>query len=241
MPYLTIYRNHHILLCTMRAKVQYKDRAIAMRKQGKSYKEIMAKVPVSKGTLSKWFAHVPLTKKEARFVRERAAVLQDKGRIKTAQKNQARNERRRDRVRVNAKVDFKRYKDDPFFILGLSLYWAKGAQTGNYLSFSSADSAMLILVMHWVSQYLKVEPADYSFRLYAHNAYTHDNLERYWSRTCAIPRSQFQDAVYTKNTKMMSKDKAYTGSLRMVVSGIDNLITLKTWQNELSEYYVEAI
>ena len=225
----------------MRSKVQYKDRAIAMRKQGKSYNEIMTKVPVSKGTLSKWFAHVPLTKKEERFVKERAAVLQDKGRMKTAKKNQERNERRRDRVRVNAKVDFKRYKNDPFFVLGLSLYWAKGSQTGNYFSFSSGDTAMLILMMSWASQYLKVEPADYQFRLYAHAAYAKNNLERYWSRTCAIPRSQFQDAVYTKSGKVVAKDAAYTGSLRMVISGIDNIITVQTWQNELSEYYVEAV
>jgi len=224
----------------MRSNVQYRLEAIRLRKQGKSYKEIMHTVPVSKSTLSKWFQFLPLSKKEEKFLKERIAVLQDKGRMKVALANKSRNEKRRDVVRLKAKIDFQKFRDDPFFVLGLSLYWALGAQKSNYFSFSNADPEMIRIMMQWASKFLRVEPADYRFRLFVQKAYARSLFERYWSRTCAIPRSQFQSTVYTPMPQLSLKDPEYKGSLRMVIFGVDRLITVHTWQNLLSAYYGEA-
>lgn len=224
----------------MRSNVQHRLEAIRLRKQGKSYKEIMAKVPISKGTLSKWFKTLPLSKKEEKFIKERMLVLQDKGRLKVALANKTRNEERRELVRLKAKVDFRKYAHDPFFVLGLSLYWAQGAQKNNYFSFSSTDPDMIKIMMQWASKFLLVEPADYRFRLFIQEAYARKECERHWSRTCAVPRSQFQRTVYTPTPQMSLHDAVYKGSLRMVIFGVDRLIAISTWQKLLSAYYVEA-
>lgn len=222
----------------MHMKVRERNEAIRMRKQGKSYREIMEKIDVSKGTLSKWLANLPLSKKEERFLKERSMVLQDNGRLKTALKNKANNERRRDRYRVKAKADFEKYKDDPFFVLGLSLYWAEGGKSG-YFSFINSDIDMMRTMVAWTNKYLPVEPADYKFRLYIHEAYASENCERYWSRKCAIPRSQFQTTIY-KPTPHTEKRNDYKGCLRLVILGVEHLVTVRTWQTALSEYYVGA-
>src|SRR5438270_5358277 len=47
-----------------RAKDDLRERAIAMRKEGKSYREIREEVPVSKSTLSLWLCDVPMTKEQ---------------------------------------------------------------------------------------------------------------------------------------------------------------------------------
>lgn len=227
------------MLRNMQSKVQDRAKAIVMRKKGKSYREIMAVVPVSKGTLSKWLKDLPLTKREARFLQERSKLLQDNGRLKTAKINRDRSEKRHKLLRVKARADFEKYKDDPFFVLGLSLYWSQGSKNDDYISFTSSDVAMIKLMMAWTSKYLPVEPLDYKFRLYLYKSYINEKCEKFWSRTCAIPASQFQKTIYKQSAKLI-KGNEYQGSLRMIVPGIENLLTVKTWQNCLSEYYVEA-
>lgn len=223
----------------MRLKVRERNEAIRMRRQGKSYREIMSKISVSKGTLSKWLSNLPLSKKEERFLKERSLVLQDNGRLKTALKNREKNELRRDRYRVKAKADFEKYKEDPFFVLGLSLYWAEGGKSG-YFSFINSDVTMMCVMIAWINKFLPVEPADYKFRLYIHKVYDSENCERFWSRKCAIPRSQFQKTVYKPTPHIDKRNPDYKGCLRLVILPVEHLITVRTWQSCLSEYYVGA-
>lgn len=225
----------------MRSKVQDRHKAITLRKQGKSYREIMEKVPVSKGTLSKWFAASPLTKKEAKFLKERVQVLQDKGRIKAAEKNKERYEKQREKIRVNAKIDFRRYQKDPFFALGLALYWTSGTQQGSYVSFGTSDAAMMQIMTAWMVKYLKVEPTDFTFRLYVQKPFAKQRFETFWSRACAIPRSQFQDTIYIAAAQSLPDVATYKGSLRLNIMGVHHLVTLKTWQKCVSEYYVGTL
>lgn len=240
MTALLFYRNPNILLCNMRTKVQERIEAIKLRKQGKSYREIQSKVDVSKGTLSKWFTNLPLTSKERKYLQDRSLILQDKGRLKTALKNKERNERRRELVRIKADVDFEKHKNDPFFVLGLSLYWAEGAKKNDYFSFLSSDVSMMLIMMQWSMQFLKVEPVDFKFRLYIHKAYKNENCERYWSRKCAVPQSQFQRTIYKPAPHSVKMNPEYKGCLRMTIMGVQHLLTIKTWQKRLSEYYIEA-
>ena len=221
----------------MSLKVHDRNEAIRMRKHGKSYREIMAKVQVSKGTLSKWLSNIPLTKKEERFLIERSRILQDNGRLKAALKNRERNERRRDIYRLKAKMDFEKYKDDPFFVLGLSLYWAEGGKSG-YFSFINSDIRAMQLMVAWSTKYLPVEPSSYKFRLYIHKPYAHENCERFWSRKCAIPLSQFQRTIYKPTPHNEKRNPQYKGCLRMIILGVEHLVTVCTWQDCLSEYYV---
>ena len=48
----------------MKPLVHFKTKAIALRKKGYSYKEIMAEVPVAKSSISLWLKDTPLTKSE---------------------------------------------------------------------------------------------------------------------------------------------------------------------------------
>ncbi len=224
----------------MGSKVHLKQKAIAMRKQGKSYREIMAKLPVAKGTLSNWLSNTPLTKREEKYLRERSMVLQDNGRLKAALKNRAHNEQRRDLIKTKAEIDFEKYKDDPSFILGLALYWAEGAKKNDYFSFTTSDTKMMQIMINWTTTYLPVEPMDCRYRLYIHKPYKDEQCEKFWSRQCAIPLSQFQKTIYKLTPHSIKKNPDYKGCLRVTVMGVHHLITVKTWQNCLSEYYIEV-
>lgn len=224
------------MLHNMLSKVQQRHKVIELRRQGKSYKEIMAILPVSKGTISKWCSNLPLTRKEEKYLRERSMVLQDKGRLKVALQNRERNEKRRDKIRLQAQIDFERYKKDPFFLVGLTLYWGEGAQKNNYVSFINSDISMIQIMNVWMPKFFRIEPVDIKYRLYIHKAYAKEKLEQFWSRECTIPLSQFQRTIYKPNPHTVKKYPEYKGCLRMVVSGVDYLITVCTWQECLATY-----
>lgn len=221
----------------MHSKVQERHKAIDLRKQGKSYSEILKVVPVSKGTLSKWFQNAPLTKKESKYLQERTQVLQDKGRLKVATQNKEKNEARRERLRTAAKIDFERYKKDPLFLIGLTLYWAQGSQTDNYCSFTSSDTDMIKLMVTWVTTYLKAEPSDYSFRLYSYDESSHEANLRHWSRTCTIPKSQFKKTVLKRGKNKLDNK----GILRFITPGASHIVVVKTWQECLKNYYGDLV
>ncbi len=48
-----------------------KEHALALRAQGLSYKEIKAKIPVAKSTISLWCRNVPLTKEQLKRLWEK--------------------------------------------------------------------------------------------------------------------------------------------------------------------------
>ena len=53
----------------MLAKIEEKQKAIALRKRGYSYSEILAEVPVAKSTLSLWLRSVGLAKKQKQLLK----------------------------------------------------------------------------------------------------------------------------------------------------------------------------
>ena len=219
----------------MRAKVQERRRAIELRRQGKSYAEIMALVPVAKGTLSEWLKDTPLSKKERLFLEGRTQILQDKGRLKVALQNHQRHHQRRQVQVTNAKIDFARFKKEPRFLIGLTLYWADGAQTGGYLSYTQSDPAKIRFLMDWMTSYLPIEGSDFKFRVYAPRQAASAHLETHWSRACTIPKSQFQTGIYQKATRRSKTDPNYKGSLRVIVPGMRNLVVVKAWQECLRD------
>ena len=61
---------------------------------------------------------------------------------------------------------FPRLAKDPFFMLGLSMYWAKGAKNGNCFQFTSTDKKMIEIMKKWAIRYLGVENTQISEIMY---------------------------------------------------------------------------
>lgn len=96
-----------------------------------------------------------------------------KGRMQSSIALRAKRMVRENKVIDEARKEFSILVKDPFFICGISLYWAKGSKKGNYFQFTTKDREMMIFMLKWVNKYLKVENSlikqkNYSnyFRLY---------------------------------------------------------------------------
>lgn len=221
----------------MKARLEDKYKAIALRKNGLSYKEIQQEIPVSKGLLSGWFKHLDLTQEEIKFLESRIIERQNTGRIQAALSNR---KRRMERENLNfelAKEAFKEYKNDPIFIMGICLYWAEGAKKTNNFQFINSDKDMILFMYNWVQKYLKIGKENIKCRLFTHKVIGSENHLGFWSGLLNLEKSKFQKITFKPTKHKVKKNPDYKGCLRIELGKIDQLRTMKNWQKLLYENY----
>ncbi len=131
-------------------KPSEKTRALALRQQGLTYREIQEQVPVSASTLSAWLRDVTLT--EAQQTRIHGINLQVRHRF-IEYNHRKRNAAiaRHKSWRETAKAEAGIISSELLKWIGVALYWGEGTKLGskNKLRFSNSDPSMIQLFMRW--------------------------------------------------------------------------------------------
>jgi len=221
----------------MRALVREKEEAIRLRKQGLSYQDILRKVLVSKSTLSLWLQDLPLTSSEKHLLKNRTTDNISKGRIRAAASLHQLRERRDLIVFNEAKEEFAKYKADPFFQLGIGLYWAEGSKRSSSFGFTNSDSDMVNVMISWIEQYLGVERSRIYLRLYTHKPFADEQQEEYWSKQTGILPLNFKKTIYKPTGLLVKKRPMYRGCIRVELGSVRYLRKLAYWQQMLIEHY----
>lgn len=192
-------------------KYAEKLQAIALRKNGKSYNEILEVVKVSKSTLSLWLRDIKLSKKHAnklyRDTRQRNALRLSKLMRKRKEDEIA-------AIMCEAKKEIQKKIRDPFFISGLMLYWAEGdkSEQTELAKFTNSDPKMIKLMVSWFRKYMKVPESKFRIALHIHELHNKKKIEKYWSDLTKIPLSQFHK-TQIKPTKLgHRRNKLYNGT-----------------------------
>ena len=194
--------------------VQERARAIALRKQGYSYSDILKEVPVSKSSISIWLQDLKLTDQEQKSL---------------LRQNRLERERL---LFLTAKEEFKTWADDPFFHVGIALYWAEGAKRNSAFMFVNSDSEMMALIVLWIESFLKIDRKTLKYRLFIHKPYAHENCEAWWAGELKVPLSSFQKTIYKPTGLLVKKRPNYKGCLRIEMS-LKYLRIMQFWQNLL--------
>lgn len=187
----------------MTAKVAEKKLAIQLRREGKTYSEILAKVSVSKSTLSLWLRSVRLSTAQAHALTAKKRIAQQKG-----------AERRREiRIQQTAEIydickqDIGALSDRELFILGVGLYWAEGTKkSGNrtdlLVDFANSDPAMIKLFVSWLLRCCKVNKNQVKLRLHLHESHrtSEDSIKEIWAEAIGLPVEHFTKTQYKIHT-----------------------------------------
>ncbi len=199
-----------------------KQKAIALRKQGKTYSEILAEVSVAKSTLSGWLTSVGLTtpQKQAITAKKRASAL--RGAL-------ARHTTRMKEVHhylTSGTKEVAHLSSRELWLIGTALYWAEGSKQKDSnpsvgVMFSNSDARMIQAFLCWL-QLLKIPATDIQFELYVHVSRKSDTpaFRRWWAKQLALPVSRF-NRVYFKQgnpkTNRTNITDLYHGLLRIRV------------------------
>ena len=174
-----------------------KDRAIELRKEGKSYSQIQEVLHVAKSTLSYWLRDIVLSDESQQKISKRASVTSTKALIERNRQQTVIAKERAIRIQQEAREEATCHMNDPLFVAGVALYWAEGYKRGangskwKCVDFTNADPEMVQVMMDFFRKFCSVEENRFKVQLIAHSNVDMQSAVRYWSILTEIPEAQF--------------------------------------------------
>lgn len=169
-----------------------KQIAISLRKQGKSYTEIIQELGVSRGTLSSWLKGEEWAKEISLSNSKKQWAL---GQEKMKRMNMMRKVKLAFTYGVaeeEATKEFEVYKKEPLFWAGLMIYAGEGdKKSANILRLSTPEVYLHKIWLSFGKEYLKIESNQLRFGVLVYADQSTESGESYWSEAVGIPRSQF--------------------------------------------------
>lgn len=212
----------------MREKCIEKVRAIKLRKEGKSYSEILEEVPVAKSTLSIWLRDIGLATPQAQKITEKRIAGQKRG----AEAKRAQRRLLQQEIYSRAENDLGLITQRDLFILGTALYWAEGSKEYDYrpgstMGFTNEDPEMVNTFMTFLCTSLNVEPARIRCEIYIHvdRILEKERILKFWCERTGLPKTSFR--IYLKRNSRSTKDSKgidYNGTMRIKVESSSDLV-----------------
>jgi hypothetical protein len=197
--------------------------AIKLRKEGKTYNEILSVVPVSKSTLSLWLRSVQLSKHQ----NQRITLLKHKSQLRGAAARKRIRIEETQNIYKTSKNTLGVFTKRDLFILGIGLYWAEGTKEKEYrpsvpVEFANSDPKMIIMYLKWVKEFLNVKDEDIQLILHIHENHLKniDSFKQFWVKTTGLSLQNFASIVIKKHnpkTKRMNIKDTYRGLLAIRV------------------------
>lgn len=213
-------------------KYQEKLKAIELRKQGKSSKEIRSQIKVSKSTLSLWLRDVTLTQEQI----DTLYALKMQNVYKQAKRKQQARIDRTNQIFLEAKNEIHEQSKNPFFLCGLMLYWAEGDKTENHgVKFSNSDPIMINLMIKWFQIICKVPKEKFRICLHIHELHNKEEIEYYWSTITGIPLKQFYKTQIKPTSIGHRKKMLYNGTCAVVVTDTVLFRYIQGWTRALQD------
>lgn len=185
-------------------KVFEKQKAIALRHEGRSIKEIARIIGVSKASVSVWVRDVVLNRKQLGFLKIKgfSSELVERRRRTRLVNEQA----KRDKIANLAQKDIRNISLRDLRLIGLCLYWGEGGKTHQGSArISNSDPAVIKVMMRFFREICMVEEKKFRGHIHIHSHLGTEKAEKYWSGVSGIPRTQFFK-TYTKPS-IASKNK----------------------------------
>jgi len=195
-----------------------KEAAILLRKKGKTYSEIQAKIgPLAKGTLSRWLKPIKLTASQKDRIQKKINDRGALGRQKGGWTNHQKRILRINRIQEIAKEQFLALSKDTIFLSGLVLYLAEGSKKTERFEFMNSDPCLIKFMIRWLKQFNKITNNSIKARLYIHAIYSDKEHERFWAKFLKIGLNQFHKTIYKPTVHVLKKNPEYRGCLRIEI------------------------
>lgn len=171
-------------------KVEQKQLAIELRKQGKSYNEISKITGVAKSTLNHWLKDVVLTEEQRSLLSSRSSVQGCRGGAKHRQ------------MWIDKRKEIMDAYDPPFcdpvFMLGLGLYWGEGTKHSPCTTaFANSDVGPVKQFIVWVRRFFEPDFDNIGVCIHHYNSEADEAIKGYWSTMLGIPLADFNKSVFT--------------------------------------------
>ncbi|HCP08647.1 MAG TPA: hypothetical protein DIT25_02525 [Candidatus Moranbacteria bacterium] len=222
----------------MKLRLEDRNRAIKLRIQGKTYKEILEIIPdLPKSTLSGWLKNFKLNAEQEKRLKENIEKITNNARIKSAWTKRRKKQEKIDRIHKEAKAELPKLISNSLFLVGISLYWAEGGKTQEAVQFSNSDPRLIKIMMKWFKEICNVPSNKLKIHIYIHGIYKKENCEKFWSEVTRIPVSSFGKTTYKQTIHKVKKNLSYKGVCRIDINNVDLFRKITGWQSGVFEKF----
>lgn len=204
------------------AKFKEKNKALELRKQGKSISEIAEKLSVSKSIVSRWCRDIGLTKKQIDALYRKMMIGSYKGRMKFLERVRKLRKEETLKLKKEGIEEIGKIDKRDLFTAGVALYWAEGTKSPNAeeTSFSNSDPKMILWMLKWFKEVCNITKDRLVVQIRINEIHKDrvSEVENYWSRLTKIPLNQFTKTVLIKiNSKKVYSNNNHYGTVRITV------------------------
>ncbi|KND49215.1 MAG: hypothetical protein AB203_02345 [Parcubacteria bacterium C7867-008] len=204
------------------AKPEEKQRSFALRREGKSIKEIAEILHVSKSAASLWVRDIEMTPEQKESLRQRQIEGGHIGRIRGSEANHRMRIERMDLAKELAVIEVPTLSCEQLFFIGLGLYWGEGTKTesSRNVSIANSDPRVIQLMIRWFIECLDVDKERLQPKVFISDVHKdrEEKITEYWEETLDIPRQFFSKTIFLpKGKKIYENHDMYYGVLALRV------------------------
>ena len=204
------------------SKTKERLRAIELRLEGCSIKEISRQLGVSSGSVSIWCSDVELSAKQKKVLLQKQIDAGHRGRIMGAEANK---HKKKQNIALQEKIAHamigKLTKRDKL-MLGIGLYWGEGVKSGGSgTALVNSDPSVILFARDWFEQ-LGVQRHELNPYIYVSEVHKPraSIIQKFWSDFLSIPAEQFNKIIFLKGRpkKLYTNNDSYYGVLALRVT-----------------------
>lgn len=181
---------------------ELKDKAIALRKSGKSIRDIEDKLGIPRSTLSGWLKNIKLSERQKKVLDTKWRKALVYARTKSVIWHNKEKEKRLDFARKDAQNSLECIDIQNRNILELALsmlYLGEGAKTDK-TSLGNSDPDILLFFASCMEILYGLDRSNARCDLHLRADQNIDDVKRYWSNKLSIPLENFKSVSVDKRT-----------------------------------------
>jgi hypothetical protein len=225
------------------ADVTNKERAILLRKQGKTYGEIIDIIKAPKSTVCSWLKNVeiPLVLKKEILERSRekwrrniVAYNDVYAKIRSQKAAEI-----RERYAKNAAEEIKNLSRKDVKLIGIALYWAEGTKKNrNQLRFANSDPKAIKTIMKFFRIICKVPDEKIRARIHIYPGINYKKALNFWSKTANLPETNFhspQTQISKASQGRRPRNTLPYGTLHLTTGNTELASKVRGWIEGIAE------
>ena len=175
-------------------KINHKKlEALVLRREGKSYNQIIQNLGVTKGALSYWFRDVDWSKDIRLQLTEKAQKVSRKRIVRLNDLRKAKWLRVYEKARDEAVEEFIQLKESPLFFSGIMLYWGEGDKVfkNGHVRLSNTDPELLFVFVRFLLEICNIPLNKVRGNILLYPDLVPEVCLKFWSKNTCIPRENF--------------------------------------------------
>lgn len=174
-----------------------KERAIALRFQGKSYNEIRRILKISsKGTLSCWFRDLKLPVLAQKRLAQKILFAKKRGLFKFNKERTESILKENKEIQTESLKEISQLSKRELLLVGVALYWGEGTKINKNkrsagVCLSNSDSSLIRLFLRFIREILMVNENKIRAGIQIHENIDALKTKRYWANITKLPIDRF--------------------------------------------------